>query len=140
VIVTRAGAAQQAAAKARPASPAGITCLARRGMLHAECEAYDHVALGPGEIFAPPGVHGTESALYIVSGAAQLLDHDEGAEGAGVIRAGDVILCPLGTRPRLTAFGAGCALLWLQLLPDQISRLLPARRPELADRDRPGGR
>lgn len=97
-------------------------CLARRGMVHSECEAIDHVLVPANAEFAPSGTEGVESAWLVISGAARADDHD--------VEAGDVILAPTATR--FTAGPDGVELVWIAVLPDEVSRMLPPRRPVLS--------
>jgi hypothetical protein len=94
-------------------------CLARRGMVHSECEAVDHVAVPANTEFAPSGTEGVESAWLVISGDGQVGDQP--------VEAGDVILSP--TAEAVTAGPDGVELLWIVVLPDEVSRALPARRP-----------
>ncbi|GAA3849621.1 hypothetical protein GCM10022243_14450 [Saccharothrix violaceirubra] len=94
-------------------------CLARRGMVHSECEAVDLVSLPPGSTFAPPGRDGVESAWFVVRGSGS-------ADGLPV-RTGDVVLA--ATPTRLAAGSAGLDVLWVAVLPAAVSALLPRRSP-----------
>ncbi|OJH40660.1 cupin domain-containing protein [Cystobacter ferrugineus] len=103
-------------------------CLARRGMLHSECEALDYVRLAPGTEFALRGREGTESAWFVIAGAGRLLAPDsEPAERP--IGAGDLVLLPAGADARITSGSAGLELLWLAVMPHAITQSLPMRRP-----------
>ncbi len=107
--------------------------LARRGMLFCECEAFDHVRLAPGTELAlrGRGREGTEEAWFAVSGSGALLDPGAaGAAGAGhAIRAGDLVLLPAGEVGRLVGGDGGLELLWLAVMPREVTRSLPPRRP-----------
>ncbi|ATB42000.1 hypothetical protein CYFUS_007476 [Cystobacter fuscus] len=103
-------------------------CLARRGMLHSECEALDYVRLAPGTEFALRGSEGTESAWFVIAGTGSLLasDSDPAERPLG---AGDLVLLPAGTDARITSGRDGLELLWLAVMPHAITQSLPMRRP-----------
>ncbi|MBT2413703.1 DUF861 domain-containing protein [Streptomyces sp. ISL-12] len=110
------------------APPVSRRCLARRGMMHSECEAVDHVLLAPGAGAEERGRSGTEELWLLLSGEVTVAE--DGAAPRS-LRAGEVLLCPADSRPRLTA-GAGAAeLLQVSVLSGGRSALLPARRPEV---------
>lgn len=96
-------------------------CLARRGMVHSECEAVDHVLVPANTAFAPSGTEGVESAWLVISGDATV----DGNE----VAAGDVILAPVTARTRINAGPRGVELVWVVVLPDEVSRVLPTRKP-----------
>ncbi len=102
--------------------------LARRGMLHSECESFDYVRLAPGTEFALRGREGTESAWFAIAGSGRLLVSDSGAPER-VLAAGDLVLLPAGKEGRLSGGDTGLELLWLQVMPREISQSLPTRRP-----------
>jgi mannose-6-phosphate isomerase-like protein (cupin superfamily) len=102
--------------------------LARRGMVHSECESFDYVRLAPGTEFALRGREGTESAWFAISGSGRLLTSDPDSSGRA-LEAGELILLPTGVEGRLSSGDSGLELLWLQLLPREISQSLPSRRP-----------
>jgi len=102
--------------------------LARRGMLHSECESFDYVRLAPGTEFALRGREGTESAWFAIAGSGRLLASDPGSPER-VLEAGDLLLLPGGVVGRLSSGDSGLELLWLQVLPREISQSLPPRRP-----------
>ncbi|GAA2747704.1 hypothetical protein [Kitasatospora cinereorecta] len=104
-------------------------CLARRGMLHSECEAFDHLRISPGACFDLPGRDGTEAAWYVLSGLAALLDCPD--QPHRTLAAGDLLLAPDGRRVHLHGGPFGAELLCLTVLPDGISTELPPRRPDL---------
>ncbi|MFK8912334.1 hypothetical protein ACJA3G_35605, partial [Streptomyces sp. YS-3] len=47
--------------------PVRVRCLARRGMLHSECEAVDRVSLAPHARYDLLGRDDTEAAWYVLS-------------------------------------------------------------------------
>jgi hypothetical protein len=102
--------------------------LARRGMLHCECESFDYVRLAPRTEFALRGREGTESAWLTVAGSGWLA-----LPGDAVVRrllgVGDLVLLPAGEEGRFTGGDFGIALLWLAVMPGDVSRSLPSRRP-----------
>jgi mannose-6-phosphate isomerase-like protein (cupin superfamily) len=97
-------------------------------MLHSECESFDYVRLAPGTKFALRGREGTESAWFAVSGSGRLLVSDSEAPER-VLVAGDLVLLPAGKDGRLSGGDTGLELLWLQVMPREISQSLPTRRP-----------
>lgn len=103
-------------------------CLARRGMLHSECEAIDHVRVSAHTEFGPPGTHGVESLWFVIGGAGALLGGSSAREGNGV-RPGQLVLVPAGSSVRLRAGDEGLELLWLAVLPAKVSQALPVRKP-----------
>jgi hypothetical protein len=102
--------------------------LARRGMLHSECESFDYVQLAPGTEFALSGQEGTESAWFTVSGSGSL--REAGAVPTErSLDAGELILVPAGCEVRIAAGNGGLELLWLAMMPREVVQSLPPRRP-----------
>ncbi len=102
--------------------------LARRGMLHSECDSVDYVRLSPGTEFALRGREGTESAWFALAGSGWLLE--PGSKPAGrPIGSGELVLLPAGAEACLASGDDGLELLWLAVLPRAISQSLPRRRP-----------
>lgn len=126
MIVTTA----EAHAVARSASGmVGRRCLARRGMLHSECEAVDHVRLEPGATVEDQGRAGIDEAWFVLSGA---LDVDCHGHPPFRLGEGELLICPAGgRRPRLRAANTAADLLMLAVLPAERARNLPARQPEV---------
>ncbi|MFG2824037.1 hypothetical protein ACGFX4_31985 [Kitasatospora sp. NPDC048365] len=104
-------------------------CLARRGMLHSETESFDHLRIGPGACFDPPGRDGTEAAWYVLRGQVALLDRP--GRPHRTLAEGDLLLAPDGRRVHLHGGPFGAELLCLTVLPDRVSAELPPRRPDL---------
>lgn len=102
--------------------------LARRGMLHCECESFDYVRLAPDTEFALRGREGTESAWFAIAGSGRLRVPDSDAPER-ILGAGELILLPAGKEGRLSSGTTGLELLWLEVLPREISQSLPTRRP-----------
>jgi hypothetical protein len=102
--------------------------LARRGMLHSECESFDYVRLAPGTGFALRGRGGTESAWFVVAGSGRLLEPDSNAP-ARTLAAGELILLPNGKEGHFASGDIGLELLWISVMPREISQSLPPRRP-----------
>ncbi|WNG36967.1 cupin domain-containing protein [Archangium violaceum] len=102
--------------------------LARRGMLHSECESFDYVRLAPGTEFALRGREGTESAWFALAGTGQLLEPNPESKGRPIVT-GDLVLLPAGSEMRLASGANGLELLWLSVMPRAISQSLPMRRP-----------
>lgn len=114
-------------APARLTGPAGrerrVRCLARRGMLHSECQAVDHLRLADGDHLDLVEAAGHETAWVLCRGRAAL------AGEPGELGAGDVILVPDGCRPQLTVRSGPVELLRIALVTGETSRRLPPRRP-----------
>lgn len=105
-------------------------CLARRGMLHSECEAFDYLWLAPGVVRDGRGRQGVEEAWFVLSGEGEFLD---GADRALPLRAGDLVLRPGGTGGWLCSSSATpLELLTFAVLPAAVTERLPARRPVAA--------
>lgn len=105
-------------------------CLARRGMLHSECEAFDYLRLAPGAGRDGRGREGVEEAWFVLSGEGEFLD---GADRSFLLRAGDLVLRPWGTGGWLRSSSAtSLELLTLAVLPAAVTEQLPARRPVAA--------
>jgi mannose-6-phosphate isomerase-like protein (cupin superfamily) len=102
--------------------------LARRGMLHSECDSVDYVRLSPGTEFALRGREGTESAWFVLAGEGRLLE--QGPESRGrPLGTGELVLLPAGAEARIVSGDGGLELLWLVVMPRSISQSLPMRRP-----------
>ena len=102
--------------------------LARRGMLHSECESIDYVRLSPGTGFALRGREGTESAWFILAGSGRLRERGSDSRERS-LGTGELVLLPDGAEVRLTSGDDGLELLWLAVMPRSISQSLPMRRP-----------
>jgi hypothetical protein len=102
----------------------GVTswvCLARRGMLHSECDAVDHLRLEPGTRLADGGRSAIGEAWFVVRGAGVL---DDGRR----LRERDLFVHGPGRVPVLTAL-TGLELIIISVLPDAVARQLPTRTP-----------
>lgn len=106
-----------------------VRCLARRGMLHSECDAFDHVRLAAGARYELVGRSGTEAAWYVLRGRVGLLDHT--GRPQRVLHDGELLLAVDGGAVRLCGGPQGAELLCLTLTPAAVSRRLPPRRPDL---------
>ncbi|MFJ7779773.1 cupin domain-containing protein [Streptomyces yangpuensis] len=103
-------------------------CLARRGMLHSECEAVDQLVLPPHLGVEHLGRAGVDEAWFVLSGTVTV---DECDSPPWTLHAGQLMLSPAGTRPHIRA-GAGTAtLLLVATLPDERAAQLPPRTPEI---------
>jgi cupin domain len=103
-------------------------CLARRGMLYSECEAFDYVRLAPGAVRDGRGREGNEEAWFVLSGEGEFLN---GGGSSLSVRAGDLVLCPDGADGGVLRSSADSALevLLLAVLPASVTGQLPARSP-----------
>lgn len=106
--------------------------LARRGMLHSECESFDHVRLAPGTEFALYNRHAAEQVWFIVRGTGKVSDGPAGVNGHQ-LHEGDLVAAPHGdTEIVLRAGPTGLDALWLTVLPVAISSTLPGRKPVIS--------
>ncbi len=128
MIVTTIGAA--VAIRGADAGPSFFQCLARRGMLHSECEAFDYLRLAPASLFRPAGVEGTESALFVLEGTATLTNPSMTADAAE-LDGGSLVFVSPSTDIVLRAGPMGVELLWLEMLMAATISALPRRRPRL---------
>jgi mannose-6-phosphate isomerase-like protein (cupin superfamily) len=104
-------------------------CIARRGMLHTECESIDHVRLAAGTDFALRGRYATEQVWFAVRGTGQVRNDPESTTGHP-LRQGDLVIAPPDSHQLvLHADSAGLELLWLTVLPSAVTRALPSRKP-----------
>jgi mannose-6-phosphate isomerase-like protein (cupin superfamily) len=97
-------------------------------MLHSECESVDHLRLPAHAAFTPRGTHGVESGWFVLSGGGLLLD-DGCAQDGCPVRPGQLVLVPAACPVRLLAGDDGLELLWLTVLSEEVSRMLPVREP-----------
>ncbi|MFI9389016.1 cupin domain-containing protein [Kutzneria sp. NPDC052558] len=104
----------------------GWTCLARRGMLHSECEAVDLLVLEPGETLSRRGRDGIGEIWYVIGGNASTVD------GAAVTAGAALVITPDDTASSLTATDR-TSLLTVSTLGDDTVTRLPRRRPDLLD-------
>jgi mannose-6-phosphate isomerase-like protein (cupin superfamily) len=111
----------------KTADEAAWRCLARRGMLHSECEAFDYLRLSPGAVRDGRGREGVEEVWYVLSGEGEYLD---AADRWATLRPGDLVLRPGGVGGWLRGGSASpLELLTLAVLPAAVSAQLPARSP-----------
>jgi mannose-6-phosphate isomerase-like protein (cupin superfamily) len=108
-------------------------CLARRGMLHSECEAVDYLELSPRATVTMDGRSGTEEAWYVLEGHAEFGDPTIGRLQR--VDAGHLALRPADTSPivRNASSDTPLRLLLVVVLPQAVSDRLPPRSP-VADR------
>lgn len=106
-------------------------CLARRGMLYSECEAFDQLELAPQARVTMQGRSGIEEAWYVLDGDV-VFDASTGEQhGAG---RGDLVLRAAGTAASLRnrSSDSPARLLLIAVLPPAVSDRLPRRRPAVA--------
>lgn len=102
-------------------------CLARRGMLHSECEAIDYLRLPPGAVRDGRGRAGVEAIWFVLSGQGRFVD---GADRSLPLRAGDLLFSSDGTGGSVRNDSTGqLELLSIALLPAAVTDRLPARIP-----------
>ncbi len=109
-------------------------CLARRGMLHSECEAVDYLELSPRAVVTMDGRTGAEEAWYVLDGCAEFSDPTTGVYAD--VAAGHLALRPAGASPilRNASSDTPLRLLLVVVLPRAVSDRLPPRSP-VADRE-----
>ncbi|HSZ28533.1 MAG TPA: cupin domain-containing protein [Pseudonocardiaceae bacterium] len=106
--------------------------LARRGMLHSECESFDHVRLTPDTEFALRGRYATEQVWFVLRGTGEVTSGPGYATGHPV-REGDLLLAPDGGDQLVLHAGlAGVDVLWLTVLPSALTATLPGRKPVIS--------
>lgn len=106
--------------------------LARRGMLHSECESFDHVRLAPGTEFALCSRYATEQVWFVLRGTGAVSSGPEDTTNRPVC-AGDLVLAPHGgDQVVLRAGSTGLDVLWLSVLPAAVIRALPPRKPVIS--------
>jgi hypothetical protein len=103
-------------------------CLARRGMLHSECEVIDHWKLDAGAIFDLNRYNGAEELVLVISGHGVLHQSERPSRD---VRARHLVLAPHNTPATLVVGPAGMALLSIRGMPAHISAALPPRVPEV---------
>jgi mannose-6-phosphate isomerase-like protein (cupin superfamily) len=124
----------------RAATPTGAViqwrCLARRGMLHSECEAVDYLELSPRATVTMDGRSGAEEAWYVLDGQAEF--GDPTTDRLQRVAAGHLALRPAGASPmvRNASSDTPLRLLLVSVLPRAASDRLPRRSP-IADRGLP---
>ncbi len=102
-------------------------CLARRGMLYSECEAFDYVRLAPGGVRDGRGREGNEEAWFVLSGEGEFLT---GGDSSLFVRTGDLVLCPDGAGGVLrNSADFPLEVLLLAVLPASVTEQLPVRSP-----------
>ncbi len=99
-------------------------CLARRGMLHSECDAVDLWELAPSATVTGRGRDGQAEAWFVVSGKGILASGRE-------VSAGDLILRPPAVAGEILRAVTALRILMLSVLADDTARMLPARAPSL---------
>lgn len=105
--------------------------LARRGMLHSECESFDYVRICAGTEFALRNRDATEQVWFTLRGTGLLRGGPADAPGHP-LQAGDLVIAPHdGDQVVLRAGTTGLDVLWLTVLPGALAASLPARKPEI---------
>lgn len=111
----------------RIADDSAWRCLARRGMLHSECEAFDYLRLAPGAVRDGRGREGVEEAWFVLNGAGQFLD---GTGRSIPLRPGSLLLWSGGTEGWLrNSSASSLEMLTFTLLPAAVTNQLPTRSP-----------
>ncbi|GAA0588391.1 hypothetical protein [Streptomyces crystallinus] len=109
--------------------PVRVRCLARRGMLHSECEAVDRISLPPHAQYDLVGRGDAEAAWYVLSGP--LTARWTGARRpARALGAGGLLLARTARDISLRAGPRGAELLCLTVTPAAVARRLPPRTPD----------
>ncbi|MER7009194.1 hypothetical protein ABT297_39970 [Dactylosporangium sp. NPDC000555] len=112
-------------------------CLARRGMLHSECEAVDLLDVPPGGSVVHRDADGVDEAFYVVSGAGEV-SIAAALVGAAAYRvtAGALALVQHDVTAVLRAGPEGLRLVAIRVLPAATSADLPLRVPQLPPAER----
>lgn len=100
------------------------TCLARRGMLFAECESVDWWRVSEEDELRISAAHAVEEAVIVLDGAVTAQAGDETLS----LRAGQVLLLPDRTDAVLSG---EATVLTVRAMPSAVSSALPPRIPEL---------
>lgn len=111
---------------ARPAS--AWMCLARRGMLHSECEAIDLVVLPPAATLDRHGRDGVGELWFVLAGEA------ETGDGLRLTPGHLLVITPDDRETRLTA-QAETRVLTISVLGAAATAALPVRTPTSAPID-----
>ncbi|MFI9307383.1 hypothetical protein [Streptomyces triculaminicus] len=106
-----------------------IRCLARRGMLHSECEAVDRVSLGPHTHYDLVGRSGAEAAWYVLRGPLTARWAGD-PPATAVLGDRDLLLARSAQDVTLRAGPDGAELLCLTVTPPAVTRRLPPRTPD----------
>ena len=107
-----------------------VRCLARRGMLHSECQAVDHLELATGDHLDLAEAAGHETAWVVCRGRGGLsVEPGDPTAETHELTPGDVVLVPSGGHPVLTVLDGPLGLLRIAVLSDAAARRLPSRRP-----------
>lgn len=134
MIVTDTTGAQNAAN--HPQQTIRWSCLARRGMLHSECEAIDYLELAPQATLTSRGRSGTAEAWYVLAGQANFNDPTTARpKRAGP---GSLVLQPGTTASNVhnPCPNTPLRLLLIAVMPPAITDRLPQRRPSIQRKPR----
>lgn len=105
--------------------------LARRGMLHSECESFDHVRLAPGTEFALCDRYATEQVWFMLRGTGEISGPCYAA--GHPLHIGDLVITPQGgDQLVLHAGSGGLDVLCLTVLPSALTATLPDRKPVIS--------
>ena len=106
-------------------------CLARRGMLHSECEAVDYLELAPQTAVTPRGRSGTAEAWYVLTGDAVF--GDSAAERPKRVGPGSLVLRSdaMSSTVRNPSSDTPLRLLLIAVFPPSVSDRLPRRCPSI---------
>lgn len=108
-------------------------CVARRGMLHSECEGMDYLELPPQGTVTMDGRSGTEEGWYVLDGSAEFSDLTTGQ--LHHVPTGHLALRPFGTESvvRNPSWDTPLRVLLIAVLPREVSDRLPRRSPVVED-------
>ncbi|AUG80772.1 hypothetical protein CFP65_6104 [Kitasatospora sp. MMS16-BH015] len=135
MIVTTAGAAAMVV-MGRGSERTRVRCLARRDLLHSECEAFEHVRLSPGGSHRRSGRRATETAWYVLRGPVLAVQGPDPVQH--LADTGDLLLIGRGQDLDLAAGPLGAELLCLTIGAEPaLPVLTAARRARPRRTDRP---
>ncbi|WP_441249282.1 hypothetical protein [Kitasatospora sp. McL0602] len=111
-----------------------VLCLARRDLLHSDCEAFEHVRLSPGAQHRRAARPGTETAWFVLRGPVVAEQSPDPVQH--LADAGDLLLVGGGQDLDLQAGPLGAELLCLTLATAPAHRA-GARQPRTRRTTRP---
>ena len=94
-------------------------------MLYSDLDSFEHVVVPSGSVIGEHVHSRTEEIYFIVRGEGEMM-----VDGAPhEVRAGDLVLTPLGSRHSFRPGGDGAEIIVIEMLPPEISAALPPHSP-----------